>query len=257
MIQPNDEYDVIFCRYIAIIFPIKAHLLCTRKHTLLVIIAIWMASGTCGVPTMMYDQVTHSGNHITDIRFCQMIMPENSAYNFIVYKYVEAILFYFIPLLIQVICYAIIGRVLFVGVEELHSYQPGRQNGDQKRMSDALSRRRGVVKMLVSSVSIYFLSYSPHQILLIYNTFWQTTFHETWIFFVLVTILAYVNSAANPILYCVFSENFRRHFSNILLRHSHSKPEANDMAMRSTVVTHNSEYTVLIRNNKNYGVSDV
>jgi thyrotropin-releasing hormone receptor len=55
--------------------------------------------------------------------------------------------------------------------------------------------------MLIASVTIYFLSYSPHQILLIYNTFSEVEFGATWVFFVFVTILAYVNSAANPVIY--------------------------------------------------------
>ena len=60
------------------------------------------------------------------------------------------------------------------------------------RTSEAIKARRGVVKMLIASVIIYFLSYSPHQVLLFYNSFSAVPFHQTWVFLVLTTTLAYI-----------------------------------------------------------------
>jgi thyrotropin-releasing hormone receptor len=54
------------------------------------------------------------------------------------------------------------------------------------------------------------------QVLLFFNTFSSMSFGDSWMFLVLTTTLAYINSAANPLLYCVFSENFRSKFKNIL-----------------------------------------
>ncbi|XP_060068833.1 neuropeptide receptor 15-like [Ylistrum balloti] len=245
-------------RYIAIIFPIKAHLMCTRRHTLIVIVVIWTLSIGCGSPTLLFNQVIASDRYQDTVEFCQIILPGHGVGSYILYKYVEATLFYFIPLIIQVICYIVIGKTLFIGVEELHGN--GRQNVDHKRLSDALKRRRAVVKMLIASVLIYFLSYSPHQILLVYNTFRRSSFQDTWVYLVFVTILAYVNSAANPILYCIFSQNFRSHFAELLLCCFRSNYEGSNS--KNNVITLNSEYTILLkRNTQNskvqYGISDV
>ena len=76
--------------------------------------------------------------------------------------------------------------------------------------------RKGVVKMLIASVSVYVLSYTPAQIPLFYNLTSPTPFRASWTFLVLVTTLAYANSAANPIIYAVFSHNFRHLFHRLL-----------------------------------------
>lgn len=232
--------------------------MCTRRHTLVVIVIIWTLSIGCGSPTLIFNQVLSSDRFHGTIQFCQTILPGQGMGSYLIYKYVESALFYFIPLIIQVICYIVIGKTLFMGVEELHGCG-GRQNVDQKRLSEALKRRRAVVKMLIASVLIYFLSYSPHQVLLVYNTFRRSSFQDTWVYLVFVTILAYVNSAANPILYCIFSQNFRRHFAELLLCCYKSRPEAANG--KTNVITLNSEYTILLKRptqSKNqYGISDV
>ena len=93
----------------------------------------------------------------------------------------------------------------------------GENDSRQEAMSEAIKARKGVVKMLMVSVTIYFISYSPHQILLFYNTFSHAPFHQTWVFLVLVTAMGYINSAANPILYSIFSQKFREKFRRVLL----------------------------------------
>ncbi|PVD20151.1 hypothetical protein C0Q70_20645 [Pomacea canaliculata] len=68
------------------------------------------------------------------------------------------------------------------------------------RAADTIRARKGVVKMLVASVVVYTVSYSPHQVHLLYNTFSSTQLPETWHFFVFVMVMTHINSAANPVL---------------------------------------------------------
>ncbi|ESO94526.1 hypothetical protein LOTGIDRAFT_62145, partial [Lottia gigantea] len=210
-------------RYIAIVFPIRAHLLCTKRRILMVIVLIWILSVLCGIPTTIFNTVASSfpGSHV---KFCMTIFPGNSIEYMKIFKFTESVLFYFEPLLVQLVCYIVIGKRLFVGVETLHRNATvrcrtelnGTSHNNRGRTSEAIRARKGVVKMLIASVIIYFLSYSPHQILLFYNTFSSQPFHDSWLFVVITTTLAYINSAANPILYCVFSENFRLKFRKLL-----------------------------------------
>jgi hypothetical protein len=52
-----------------------------------------------------------------------------------------------------------------VGVEKLHRNYNIRATPDKRqRAHEAIRARKGVVKMLIASVIIYFLSYSPHQV---------------------------------------------------------------------------------------------
>jgi len=125
-----------------------------------------------------------------------------------------------------------------------------RAQSSQVGGSDVLRSRRGVVKMLIASVSVYVVSYAPAQIPLFYNLVSTTPFranwtflvwppppsmkpymaattlpsrHSTfgwhltkscqlvglWTFLVLLMTLSYINSAANPVLYSVFSSTPR------------------------------------------------
>ncbi|XP_050400715.1 neuropeptide receptor 15 [Patella vulgata] len=209
-------------RYIAIVFPIRAHLLCTKKRTFVVIVIIWFLSLWCGIPTAMFNTVAPPARNVT-VEFCTTQFPHNPAEYMKLFKFSESVFFYFGPLLVQLVCYIVIGKRLFVGVELLHRNATVRcRNGtnhnsrNRERTSEAIRARKGVVKMLIASVIIYFLSYSPHQILLFYNTFSQHPFHHSWLLVVITNTLAYINSAANPILYCVFSENFRLKFRKLL-----------------------------------------
>lgn len=200
--------------------PIKAHIFCSRKRMLIVIGLIWPSVLLLSFPVMLYNRVLPT-NTSSAIVFCRLRFPggKGGLKYLIGFKYVEFALFYMIPLVIQVTCYVVIGKQLFAGSDQLHRKKiVVNQDGVQReRMSEALKQRKGVVKMLIASVIIYFVSYSPHQLLLIYNTFAPAPFHQTWVYLVFVTAMGYVNSAANPVLYCIFSQNFRQKFKQIFL----------------------------------------
>ncbi|XP_052794521.1 neuropeptide receptor 15-like isoform X2 [Mya arenaria] len=237
-------------RYIAIVFPIKAHIMCTRRRTAVVVVIIWITSVILALPTLLFNVVIGFGETQgpVSIKFCVLVFPNDHFKKmYIAFKYTESILFYFIPLVVQIVCYIIIGKHLFVGIKELHGQNlrqsPG--NTHSVKCSDTVTARRGVIKMLIVSVVLYFVSYSPHQVLLFYNTFSQQPFHQTWGFLVGVTVLAYLNSAGNPIIYCLFSERYRRKFKAIFIC-GKTELTANDtMLMQSSGQP--TEYTLLYR----------
>lgn len=247
-------------RYIAIVFPIKAHILCTKRRVLVVIICIWLFSGLCSTPTTVFNRVLQI-SETPPLDFCITQFHTNRSQHEIynrIFKYTESVLFYLGPLVIQVVCYTVIGKRLFVGVEKLHRNSGGissatRPNGRGPRvLNEAIRARKGVVKMLMASVAIYFFSYSPHQILLIYNTFSSAGFDKTRVFHVLTITLGYINSAANPVLYCVFSDNFRSKFKLIFHRLSGCKSFCcHDNTTLSGPITLQSytEYSTLVRKN--------
>ena len=98
---------------------------------------------------------------------------------------------------------------------------------EASKCSDVMSSRKGVVKMLIASVSVYVISYAPVQIPLFYNLVSSTPFRANWTFLVLIMTLSYINSAANPFIYSVFSHNFRYQFRRLLWAVcSHQQSEA-------------------------------
>ncbi|ELT93500.1 hypothetical protein CAPTEDRAFT_152907 [Capitella teleta] len=203
-------------RYIAIVYPIKARILCSRRRMLMCIALTWPSVLILGLPVVLYNQLIRPSPD-APFAFCKLQFPHNQMKFMMAFKYFEFVLFYSIPMVVQIVCYVIIGRRLFAGSAELHRTQTvTTANGVQReKTSEAMKARKGVIKMLIASVIIYFLSYSPHQILLFYNTFSRAPFHQTWVFLVFVTAMGYINSAANPILYCIFSLKFRSKFKVI------------------------------------------
>ena len=139
--------------------------------------------------------------------------------NYMIYKFSESGVFFLGPVIIQAVMYSVICKRLFVGTKELHRKQNVRTgNGNQKEKdSDAIKARKGVVKMLIASVLVYFISYAPTQVPLFYNVISPVPFSQNWSFLVLVMTLGYVNSAANPILYMIFSQKFRQKFFYVLV----------------------------------------
>lgn len=114
--------------------------------------------------------------------------------------------------------YVVIGKKLYASTEDLHARFQMRSDYrmKQSKTSDTMKARKDVVKMLASSVCVYIMCYAPPQILLLYDTFAQEPFQVTWTFRVFSIIISNVNSAANPILYSIFSQNFRRNFKKYL-----------------------------------------
>ena len=91
--------------------------------------------------------------------------------NYMIYKFSESGVFFLGPVIIQAVMYSVICKRLFVGTKELHRKQNVRTgDGNQKEKdSDAIKARKGVVKMLIASVLVYFISYAPTQVPLFYN----------------------------------------------------------------------------------------
>lgn len=217
-------------RYVAIIHPIKAHIVCNKRRIVFVLGCIWPCACLAGLPTLLFNEVVQ-GDPTLHVFYCMIIFPDDHMFYFVIFKYIESALFYFLPLVIQVTLYVFVTKHLFVGSERLHRRVTIRLvNGSSlERFSEALQARRGVVKMLISSVVVYFLSYLPHQVLLISNTISPQTFHKNFAFQVFVMIVANVNSAANPVLYSIFSQNFRQCFKFIICRCCRTKHHHHQM----------------------------
>ncbi|GAB1606051.1 neuropeptide receptor 15-like [Argonauta hians] len=205
-------------RYIGIIHPFEAHIVCNRRRIICVICIVWCIAVITGLPPLLFNTVMH-GESKNSIGFCRMRFPTNSFLYFTIYKFAEFFLYYFAPLLLQMVLYCIITKQLFLGSEHLHRpvVMTWAETGNRtERSSDALQARKGVVKMLIISVLVYFISYSPIEIMLFYKMISPHAFKDHWSYHVLAIVIAYVNSSANPILYSIFSQNFRRRFNAIL-----------------------------------------
>ncbi|KAL1431169.1 hypothetical protein MTO96_014552 [Rhipicephalus appendiculatus] len=185
----------------------RAHLLCCRKRVRLVIGALWPLSALLAAPNLVYHEIQCARPGFAP---CVMRFPSFEA--FVLFKYAEFLLFYLLPLVIQCVLYTIVGLRLF-SAESFRSMAPA---VGREKYARSVKARRGVIKMLVAGVTVYFISFSPHQVLLLYNTLSSQRFEETWTYLIIVNMMAYTSSACNPLLYSVFSHKFRSKFLAIL-----------------------------------------
>lgn len=153
------------------------------------------------------------------VEHCQIRFPgHDSEKLYLAYKYSESAIFYFLPMVVQTVLYSITVRNLRLSIREL-STQFNLELTSNRR-HDTLKKvvrvRLGVVKMLMASVVLYLVSYSPVQVHLIYNTFSNSSIFESWIFFAIVMVATHLNSAANPVVYAIFNQSFRRCFRRLL-----------------------------------------
>lgn len=111
-----------------------------------------------------------------------------------------------------------IGKELYASTESLHARFQMRKDTKLKndKTAETIKARKDVVKMLATSVLVYIVCYAPPQVLLFYDTFSREPFQAPWSFRVFGIVISNVNSAANPILYSIFSQNFRKNFKRYL-----------------------------------------
>ena len=98
----------------------KAHLLCSRKKMTIVIALVWPSVCVLGLPVAIFNRLVPSSPDDATVEYCVLRFPGNHLKYFIIFKYMEFSLFYLIPMVVQIVCYAIIGKHLFAGSKELH-----------------------------------------------------------------------------------------------------------------------------------------
>jgi thyrotropin-releasing hormone receptor len=101
--------DVIIrrCRYIAIVHPIRAHMVCARNRILAALAIVWPASFLCGLPTVIFNTVQHIPGVLPDhVQLCILVFPGDHKTLFAVFKLLEFLLFFFVPVVVQVCLHA-------------------------------------------------------------------------------------------------------------------------------------------------------
>lgn len=143
----------------AIKYPLKSGLFCTKRNVLYSIAMIWVFNGSFAVPYGLHEVFP--------------VFPDCPAYicapKDVVtfgmhswFKMTEFFVYYLIPMVIIFFVYCEILKELCTVTRE----NPRRSSAEQGRKA-----KRRVVMMLLSSVVIYFISYSPVQLFFLANRF--------------------------------------------------------------------------------------
>ncbi|XP_035691409.1 growth hormone secretagogue receptor type 1-like [Branchiostoma floridae] len=199
-------------RYLGLTHPLRARSVCTSSRTWRAVILLWVTSLLAGSPVLSIAELTTYYQNDTAITVCdtKVDKPWKTAY-----VLTTTVLFFIVPILLLCVLYSIIGRKM-VGTCRLNSEEASDSLVERQR-----SRRR-VVYMMVTVVVVFFVSLLPQRVVQLWlilaprediNAFGQ---HDVLILVVFLRIMLYLNSTLNPIIYTLFSTQFRSAFLRLV-----------------------------------------
>uniref|UniRef100_A0A8C8RZ73 Neuromedin U receptor 1 n=1 Tax=Pelusios castaneus TaxID=367368 RepID=A0A8C8RZ73_9SAUR len=236
-------------RYIAVVHPLKAKYVVTRKHAKRVIGAVWVMSILCSIPNTslhgIHSLYVPGRGVVPDSAICTLVKPR-LVYNLIIQ--ITTILFFFLPMGTISILYLLIG--LRLRKEKMLQALEAKLGGDHDyrsiRARQKKSRRRQVTKMLFVLVVVFGICWAPfHTDRLVWSFVSNWTgrmLHMFQYVHIISGVFFYLSSAANPILYNLMSTRFREMFKEVMCHRPLSSrkysPSGTRITTRSTVCEH-------------------
>ena len=191
-------------RSVAILFPMKTVM--TKNVVRFAIAVVWLGALAFSLPVMAASRTVQLQGE--DFLSCAEVWAPMSAST---YSLVLIIGGYIIPLIIIAVVYGL-------AAIRLWSRQlPGHKNLVSNKKAQSSSRR--ATAMLITVAIVFALSWLPFQALEVLQQYNRPLYDSLPIEFLFTTPwFGYANSAINPILYVIFSENYRKEFYRILCR---------------------------------------
>ena len=191
-------------RSFAILFPMKTVM--TRNVVRFAIAMVWLGALAFSLPVMVASKTAQLEG--TDFLSCAEFWAPMSANTFSLVLIIGG---YIIPLIIIAAVYSLAGIRLW------SRQLPGHRNLVSNKKAQSSSRR--ATAMLITVVIVFALSWLPFQALEMLRQYNRPLYKSLPIEFLFTTPwFGYANSAINPILYVIFSENYRQEFYRILCR---------------------------------------
>eukprot|EP00099_Drosophila_melanogaster_P002031 NP_001097741.1 Tachykinin-like receptor at 86C, isoform B [Drosophila melanogaster] len=217
-----------FDRYIAIVHPLKRRT--SRRKVRIILVLIWALSCVLSAPCLLYSSIMtkhyYNGKSRT---VCFMMWPDGRyptsmadyAYNLII-----LVLTYGIPMIVMLICYSLMGRVLW-GSRSIG------ENTD--RQMESMKSKRKVVRMFIAIVSIFAICWLPYHLFFIYAYHNNQVASTKYVQHMYLGFywLAMSNAMVNPLIYYWMNKRFRMYFQRIiccccvgLTRHRFDSPKS-------------------------------
>ena len=195
-----------FDRSFHILFPLKR--IFTSKVIKAVIVITWLsAMGLC-VPLFIITK--HWYYPPLERYLCSESMDRYSRELNKKFQIVFITLTWIVPLLLIAIVYSLVAITLWT--REL----PGHQSPTARKAASTSGRKATL--MLITVVAVFGVCWAPNQINNLMSALAdnQASVQIPWEVKVYMPFIGYANSAISPVLYVIFSENFRREFARVL-----------------------------------------
>ncbi|XP_013413429.1 G-protein coupled receptor 54 [Lingula anatina] len=231
-------------RYYAILHPIEARHVCTKRHAKLVCIAVWVASFVMATPILIGQTHLQVGKPPVVGYWC---LKDWSAQHWdILYEVYMLLVIFCIPVGVMVFAYCNIISEVWVVTGRRASMRSGEANGislpckkesipmtDMKKNkrqknsavghrqpnAEDVSTRKQVIKILVAVIVLYIICWGPvlfNNLLTAVGVLRRLNYGYLKPMRQAFYIMSYFNSCVNPIVYGFMSKNFRKSFKQTL-----------------------------------------
>ncbi|XP_023338028.1 substance-P receptor isoform X2 [Eurytemora carolleeae] len=211
-----------FDRFLAVIFPLQTRV--TQRKARYLIVMVWISALTVASPFLLYRRVTvFRWEDFTEVS-CHEVFPTtvycdpitnkqiitNTAKK--IFYSIVTIVMYLVPVLVMSVSYTMILIKLFCRT------QPGERVEGRQNLTYQSQQKRKVVKMVVMVLLVFVVCCSPIQLLMASAIFRTDAQLPSWLgsYKFWIEFMSYSHTMLNPIIYVIFSNNFRQSFINML-----------------------------------------
>ena len=202
-------------RFYSIIYPFRNLASCSDRQTIKVIVCMWIIGFISTTPfvliTKLEDAKFYDG---TPVKVCRTLANESWQIIFII---VNNVTFFLIPFFILTFMYSrIIQKLISDGVDV--------KLREDKNARVSLRARKQVVRTLILIIILFFVSMCPLRVVSLWQIFAdvrdldklgiEAYYNIIWF----ARIMMYINSAGNPVIYCLSSSKFKVAFRRVLRR---------------------------------------
>ncbi|XP_050337582.1 tachykinin-like peptides receptor 86C [Bactrocera neohumeralis] len=198
-------------RYFAIVHPLKRRT--SRRKVRIILLLIWVISCLLAAPCLLYSSTMtkryYNGKSRT---VCFMLWPDGrypTSISDYAYNIIILILTYGIPMVVMLICYTLMGRVLW----------GSRSIGENiDRQMESMKSKRKVVRMFIAIVLIFAICWLPYHMFFIYAYHNNDITSAKYVQHMYLGFywLAMSNAMVNPIIYYWMNKRFRLYFQRII-----------------------------------------
>ncbi|KAF2366922.1 G protein-coupled receptor rhodopsin-like [Trinorchestia longiramus] len=184
-------------RYIAVCHPITSPKLRTPIISRFVSLTAWTVSAMLITPVINYAGVLEYQGQ----KNCNIYWPHDRNYEHM-FTLTSFFIAFAIPVTLFFIFYVLV-------LNKLKTVGPNKKSKEKKKS------HMKVTKMVLTVITVYVFCYVPYwvlQVSLIFSDHGERHTNFKIICFVVATVLTYINSAINPILYAFLSDNFKKSF---------------------------------------------
>ncbi|XP_014776421.1 galanin receptor 2b [Octopus bimaculoides] len=184
-------------RYVAIRFPIWTRLRRNHKDVVIISLVIWIVALCLGIPSsLIYTTVEYQGNfYCTDsFQDKRHLRPTFFLLNFLIG--------YVIPL----------STILILSTLTVCNMWNS-TNMEGINAAESLRNKRRATKIVISLVLVFACMWFPYHLFWIWVNYFHDSFEWSYAFYyfqVFAYLLAFTNSALNPLVYAFCSETFRK-----------------------------------------------